>query len=485
MIRTFFNVFCLFLLVQYCSASKLGAIVNPDNCSACNSQVYYLQHVNSDTIDFIYSENYTRKEVAVFLEENADFLVHKTVNIKFSDEYIKAVRVKLKVPENIQSLVFLYNSREEPKIFFGFNELSMGVVSLLNDHLISTSKVSKKKIEGKDFAGLGSFKMLMMSDYIVVQSYAQNKVFIVDTQWQLTNVFLPENLPLLDIYKTYNQGDTTGFDWNYKFFTKRVLQKKNDYFQFNSINRHSDTSFNVMGSLYVAKSSSYLGNPSIAINQELILLEFSNNVLINISYIKTKDNYQICKNFYPDYTFYQESINGDGVDVAVERDTRFGSKKFLAKLKYDGQHNLSFNKLYNRKLPKTIRNSKEPYSIYSFFRVEDAIFFSKSYKSFVVYNSVKDEFSEREISNYPKNLIRQIRDSCYLSCARKTLYGYELIFINDTQKSYVKVMVSNEVEYITSHTRQLEYVVRSNIVYSPQLEGYCYKTTDNDVAVIR
>ena len=39
-----------------------------------------------------------------------------------------------------------------------------------------------------------------MSDYIVVQSYAQNKVFIVDTQWQLTNVFLPENLPLLDIY---------------------------------------------------------------------------------------------------------------------------------------------------------------------------------------------------------------------------------------------------------------------------------------------
>ena len=145
MIRTFFNVFYLFLLVQYCSASKLGAIVNPDNCSACNSRVYYLQHVNSDTIDFIYSENYTRKEVDVFLEENADFLVHKTVNIKFSDEYIKAVRVKLKVPENIQSLVFLYNSREEPKIFFGFNELSMGVVSLLNDHLISTSKVSKKK----------------------------------------------------------------------------------------------------------------------------------------------------------------------------------------------------------------------------------------------------------------------------------------------------------------------------------------------------
>jgi len=454
--------------------------MNPDNCVLCNNGLRYLETIDCDTFQVIFPTRFSKEESLKYLKETPAFR-DKHVLLEISDNQVSHVRNTLEIPELIQSLIFIYGANNKIVRYYDFRQLSYSSVRAINALIKVNIKISEKKVNDPRFSTLGYEDICSLSGNLVCLSYPQNKIMVVDSYYNLIHILLPSHLPIIQLYSVYNNNDTTGFS---EYFTKiSTLNErgKTPIFQFNSIKPFTDSTFLIMGSLYVATSGLYQGQPSTRISQELMLIEFMDNKILSIHSLRSDKQGQIKRGFYLDYTNYTKSFDGKGIDVAIERDDNRGKKYFLAKLSSD-QGQTSLASVYKLELPELIKKDTTPYMLYTFYKEDNHVFFKYEFSTVYMYNESK--LINLKIKGMDKLLRNSLQSSYALECVSRQPFGYELLMIDSAFKRCVIVRLDNDLTYISSITSNLLCSSKSNVVYDYHLNSYVFRSNDNVINIL-
>lgn len=475
----FYITICCFLFSGlHAIASKIGVLLNPDNCILCNNGVNYLETINCDSFIVFFPEQYSENEANTFIQKSPAFK-GKEISLVISNIKTKTIRNKCKLPDNTQSVLFVYGANDEIVKSYNFKELSGTTTKAINALIRNNIKVYEKRVEDERFTSLGYEEVCTVARDMICLSYPRNKIMIVDEDYNLKHILLPKYLPIQQIYTVYNNNDTTGF-YHYNKRIQSLHQRgKTPLFQFNSIKPYTDSSYLVMGSLYVATKGMYQGQPSMRISQKLMLIEFMENKIISIHSLKTDKRSQIKRGFYPDYTNYTKSFDNKGIDVAIERDNNRGRKLFLAKLNSDdGQTSLDY--AYRNQLPKRIKKDTTPYLMYTFYKVNKHIFFKYDFENVYTYNG-KSKLSTSIISGLDETTKAMLKSDYTLECVSKQPFGYELLFVDDAFKTCKVLRLNNDLSYICMLNSDILRKSKSNVAYDYESSSYCFRSNDNVV----
>lgn len=480
--RLYITICCFLFVGLQARASKIGVLLNPDNCVLCNNGVNYLETINCDSFIIFFPERYSENEANTFIQKSSAFK-GKEISLVISDIETKTIRNKCKLPDNIQSVVFVYGADDEIVKSYDFKELSGTTTKAINALIRNNIRVYEKRVEDERFSSLGYEDVCKVASDIICLSYPQNKIMIVDEDYNLKHILLPKYLPIQQIYTVYNNNDTTGFYYYNKKIRSLHKRGKTPIFQFNSVKPYTDSTYLVMGSLYVATKGMYKGQPSTRISQELMLIEFMDNRIISIHSLKTDKRSQIKRGFYLDYTNYTKSFDDKGIDVAIERDNNRGRKLFLAKLNSDdGQTSLDF--AYKNQLPKHIKNDTTPYLMYTFYKLNKHIFFKYDFENVYIYNG-KPKLITSIISGLDEATKAILKSDYTLECVSKQPFGYELLFVDDTFKTCKVLRLNNHLSYINMISSNILCKPKSNVVYDYTSSSYCFRSNDNVIMELK
>ncbi len=456
--------------------------MNPDNCILCNNGLRYLEMINCDSFEVFFPERFSEKEALTFIKNSSAFK-GKEISLIISDSKTSKIRKDCKLSEQTQSAVFVYGANNEVVKYYDFKELSVTATKAINALVRNSIKVYERRVEDDKFSSLGFEDVCTVAGDIICLSYPQNKIMVVDEDYNLKHILLPEYLPIQQIYSVYNNNDTTGFYYYNKKIRSLHKRGKTPIFQFNSLKPYTDSTYLVMGSLYVASKGMYQGQPSTRISQELMLIEFMENKIISIHSLKTDKRSQIKRGFYLDYTNYTKSFDNDGIDVAIERDNNRGRKLFLAKLNSDkGQTSLDY--VYKNQLPILIKKDTTPYLMYTFYKVNKHIFFKYDFEN--VYNYTgKPKLITTIISGLDEATKAILKSDYTLECVSKQPFGYELLFVDDTFKTCNVLRLNNDLSHISMTSSDILCKSKSNVVYDNVKASYFFRSNDNVIMELK
>jgi hypothetical protein len=456
--------------------------MNPDNCILCNNGLSYLEMINCDSFEVFFPERFSEKEALTFINKSSAFK-GKEISLIISDSKTSKIRKDCKLSEQTQSAVFVYGANNEVVKYYDFKELSVITTKAINELIRNSIRVYERCVEDDEFSSLGFENVCTVAGDIICLSYPQNKIMVVDEDYNLKHILLPEYLPIQQLYSVYNNNDTTGFNHYYKKISLLHKRGKTPIFQFNSIKPFTDSTYLVMGSLYIVSKGMYQGQPSTRISQEIMLIEFMENKIISIHSLKTDKRSQIKRGFYLDYTNYTKSFDNAGIDVAIERDNKGGRKLFLAKLKSNkGQTSLDYT--YKNQLPKRIKKDTTPYLMYTFYKVNKHIFFKYDFENVFTFTG-KPKLSTSIISGVDEGIKALLKSDYTLECVSKQPFGYELLFVDDTFKSCKVLRFNNDLSFINILSSDILCKSKSNVVYDYVSSSYFFRSNDNVIMQLK
>lgn len=468
-----FLIFCV--LTGF--SKKIGVLVNPSYCSSCNLNLEQIRNIDFDTALFLYSTDYSETECQKYTDELGAF-DNKRIEIIISNKLIDSIRRQLDIPQETASFVYLIKLGK-PTTFFDIKKIN-SKLSIINDLLKNEFELNEIKVHNELFISPGYKDICIVNHDLISLSYARNSICIVDSTNNLTNVLKPENLPYELIYKAYNSNDTTGYH-DYEVLISSLTKTRSSLkFQFNCLNKFSDSSFIVLGTLYVPQRKTYDGLPSIMIRQELLLLEFNRNKMIAVNYLKTKPNSEISKDFFLNYTYYGRSFNTKGIDVAIEKDIYRGKKFFLIRLKKQFKNQYVKDKLYKIELPEKIKNDSIAYQKSGFFKLGDYLFFTYDLSSVYKYSNKRDKIERLKIKNKFTN-----NDKDILRCVAKKEYGFDFLLSSGHSDSWTIVRLTDNFERIDSVKFKSDCKVKSNVIYDSKQDCFTFRSYDDVVVQFR